>query len=382
MSKSILDTIDKDGFSFARLVDSFPELSALKQVPQNPAYHAEGDVYCHTEMVCEVVRQEFEQKNLKPETGKRADPGWALLFLAAAFHDIGKKTCTRNENGNFVSPNHTSVGAKLFRTFAYREAPRFGLTFSQRELVANAIRYHGLPVWFWKKQRPEADLLKVAESVPLWFLYQLSYADVRGRRTENPEEFIEYVEWFAEYARELGIWEHPYSFANSYTKASFFMRDDLWQGTDLFDNTEFDVFLLSGLPLAGKDSWIEKNGGEIPMISLDQIRGEMGIPPAKNSGKIAHIAMERAKVFLAKKQPFFWNATNIVRETRRKLITLFSSYGARVHILYLEVPYQELLARNRTRARHIPEGVLEEMINKLEIPAPWESYKVKYLTKE
>ena len=160
------------------------------------------------------------------------------------------------------------------------------------------------------------------------------------------------------------------------------MRDDLWQGTDLFDNTEFDVFLLSGLPLAGKDSWIEKNGGEIPMISLDQIRGEMGIPPAKNSGKIAHIAMERAKVFLAKKQPFFWNATNIVRETRRKLITLFSSYGARVHILYLEVPYQELLVRNRTRARHIPEGVLEEMINKLEIPAPWESYKVKYLTKE
>ena len=382
MSKSILDTIDKDGFSFARLVDSFPELSALKQVPQNPAYHAEGDVYCHTEMVCEVVRQEFEQKNLKPETGKRADPGWALLFLAAAFHDIGKKTCTRNENGNFVSPNHTSVGAKLFRTFAYREAPRFGLTFSQRELVANAIRYHGLPVWFWKKQRPEADLLKVAESVPLWFLYQLSYADVRGRRTENPEEFIEYVEWFAEYARELGIWEHPYSFANPYTKASFFMWDDLWQGTDLFDNTEFDVFLLSGLPLAGKDSWIEKNGGEIPMISLDQIRGEMGSPPAKNSGKIAHIAMERAKVFLAKKQPFFWNATNIVRETRRKLITLFSSYGARVHILYLEVPYQELLARNRTRARHIPEGVLEEMINKLEIPAPWESYKVKYLTKE
>lgn len=382
MSESILDIIDKDGFSFAGLADSFPELSALKQVPQNPAYHAEGDVYCHTKMVCEVIRQKFEQKNLEPETRKITVPEWALLFLAAAFHDIGKKTCTRSENGNFVSPNHTSVGAKMFRAFAYREAPRFGLTFSQRELVANAIRYHGLPVWFWKKQRPEADLFKAAESVPPWFLYQLSYADVRGRRTENPEKFIEYVEWFAEYARELGIWEHPHSFANPYTKASFFMRDDLWQGVELFDNTEFDVFLLSGLPLAGKDSWIEKNGGEIPMISLDQIREEMGIPPAKNSGKIAHIAMERAKIFLAKKQPFFWNATNIVRETRRKLITLFSSYGARVHILYLEVPYQELLARNRTRARHIPEDVLEEMINKLEIPAPWESYKVKYLTGE
>jgi len=380
MSESILHIIRRDNFSFSKLADRFPELCTLKQVPQNPLYHAEGDVYCHTEMVCEILRQEFEQKNFKPETIE--NPEWALLFLAAAFHDIGKKTCTRKENGNFVSPNHTAAGAKLFRAFAYREAPRFGLTFSQRELVANAIRYHGLPVWFWKKKRPEADLLKAAENVPLRFLYQLSHADVRGRRTKNPEEFTEYVEWFAEYAKELGIWETSYPFANPYTKARFFMRDDLWQGTELFDNTEFDVFLLSGLPLAGKDYWIEKNGGDIPVISLDQIREEMGIPPAKNSGKIAHIAMERAKGFLSKKQPFFWNATNIVRETRKKLITLFSDYGARVHILYLEVPYQELLARNRTRARHIPENILEEMINKLEIPAPWEACEVKYLTGE
>lgn len=108
----------------------------------------------------------------------------------------------------------------------------------------------------------------------------------------------------------------------------------------------------------------------------------MGIPPAKDSGKIARIALERAKGFLIKRQSFFWNATNIVWETRRKLITLFSNYGARVHILYLEVPYQELLARNRTRARHIPEDVLEEMIKKLEIPAPWEAYEVKYLTED
>ena len=39
--------------------------------------------------------------------------------------------------------------------------------------------------------------------------------------------------------------------------------------------------------------------------------------------------------------------------------------------LYLEVPYKELLARNHIRKRHIPENVLETMIQKLEIPAPW-----------
>ena len=76
----------------------------------------------------------------------------------------------------------------------------------------------------------------------------------------------------------------------------------------------------------------------------------------------------------------FRSATNIIRETRRKLTALCAGYGARVHILYLEVPYRELLERNSIRQRHIPESVLEEMIDKLEVPAPWEAEEVRYLT--
>ena len=387
MHENILAAIRKDGFSFPALVQHFPELSQLKQVPQNPAYHAEGDVYCHTQMVCEALTrlpawQEFCRNKPKDSLSSPSGSGFdemALLFLSAAFHDIGKTVCTRLEDGNWVSPKHTITGAKLFRETAYREAGRFGLTFSEREFVASAIRYHGLPVWFWKKARPEMDLFRAAESLPLRLLQLLSCADVQGRKTENPNELSEYVEWFSEYAKELHVWEHPYPFANPYTKSRFFARDDVWQGASLYDSTEFDVIMLSGLPLAGKDSWIEKNGGTLPVVSLDAIRDELKIPPPKESGKVARVAMELAQGLLARKQPFIWNATNITYETRRKLVALFSGYGARVHILYLEAPYQELLARNRTRARHIPENVLEEMIKKLEIPMPWEAYEVTYL---
>ena len=82
----------------------------------------------------------------------------------------------------------------------------------------------------------------------------------------------------------------------------------------------------------------------------------------------------------ASQKSFVWNATNIVRETRQKLAELFAGYGARVHILYLEAPYGELLDRNRKRERHIPENVLENMIRKLEVPEPWEAYEVKIIT--
>lgn len=74
---------------------------------------------------------------------------------------------------------------------------------------------------------------------------------------------------------------------------------------------------------------------------------------------------------MRQRKPFIWNATNIIQETRQRLVSLFAGYGARVHIVYLEAPYQELLDRNRKRARYIPEPVLEDMIRKLELPAPW-----------
>lgn len=375
MNEKIWREIRGSGFSLTALAGICPELDALRNVPQNPEYHAEGDVYRHTEMVCEKLTKFSEWQEL--DAGEQE-----MLFLTAAFHDIGKPACTKLEDGKWVSPKHTIVGEKEFRRLVYKNADRLDLTFSQREAVAKLIRYHGLPVWFWTKKKPERDLIKAAESIQLRLLYLLSRADVTGRLGNDRDKLSEQVELFADYARELGIWNGPQSFADPYTRFKYFQKEDLWQGAGLYDDTEFDVILMAGLPLAGKDSWIEKNGAGMPVISLDDIRKELGISPAKGSDKVAHIAMERAREFLRRKEPFIWNATNIIRETRQKLVKLFAGYGARVHILYLEVPYRELLARNRKRARYIPEHVLEEMIRKLEIPEPWEAYEVRYLPLE
>lgn len=371
MGQDILEGIRGSNFSLDWLVDHYPGLSALKDVPQNPEYHGEGDVYRHTEMVCGKLVELPGWKELKKDEQE-------LLFLAAAFHDIGKAVCTKQEDGEWISPKHTIIGEKMFRRIAYREAEQFGLNFHQRETVAKLIRYHGLPVWFWTKQKPELDLLKAAESIPLQLLYLLSKADVQGRIEKVPGQMEENVELFADYARESGVWEKSYTFANPYTKYQYFHKEDLWHKAELYDDTAFDVILMSGLPLAGKDSWIEENNKEMPVISLDEIREQLGVSPAKGSGRVVQAAMEQARDYLRRKEPFIWNATNTIQETRQKLTGLFSGYGARVHLLYLEAPYQELLARNRKRARYIPEPVLEEMIRKLEIPAPWEAYEVTY----
>ena len=140
-----------------------------------------------------------------------------------------------------------------------------------------------------------------------------------------------------------------------------------------------EIILMSGLPLSGKDTWIAEHGEGRIVISLDDIREEFGISPSKKSDKVVQIAMERARKLLRKKEPFIWNGTNLIQETRQRLMRVFADYGARVHIVYVEAPYKELYKRNQKRERYIPENVLERMIDKLEIPAPWEAYKVRVI---
>lgn len=376
--KGILDWIRESGFSLDRLAERYPELEILKGVCQNPEYHAEGDVYIHTGLVCRQLLK-------LPEWGKLTGREQEMLFLAASFHDIGKPACTKFEDNRWTSPKHTIVGEKVFRAMVYREADRFGLTWQERELAAKLVRFHGLPVWFWKKKRMEYDLLRAAEAVPLRLLYLLAKADARGRVSREPGELEQHGELFAEYGKELGIWEKPYPFANDYTHYQYFHKEELQPGAQIYDNTEFDVWMMAGLPLAGKDTWIEKNRNQGnfmkgPVISLDEIREELGISPKDGSGKVAALAIEQARKLLRKKEPFVWNATNLMQETRQRLVRLFAGYGARVHILYLEAPYAELLERNQTRKRQIPENVLEQMIDKLEMPESWEGYEVRYLS--
>ena len=146
--KGILASIRETGFSLEKLTETYPELDMLKNVPQNPQYHSEGDVYCHTRLVCRKVTELEEWQEL---TEKEQE----LLFLAAAFHDVGKPGCTRLEDGRWTSPRHTIAGEKVFRAMAYRQQRRFGLTWEERETTAGLIRYHGLPAWFLKKSRPD-----------------------------------------------------------------------------------------------------------------------------------------------------------------------------------------------------------------------------------
>ncbi len=95
-----------------------------------------------------------------------------------------------------------------------------------------------------------------------------------------------------------------------------------------------------------------------------------------------HDFSEQARTYLRIKKPFVWNATNITKQLRTQLIDLFREYGAQVKIVYLEVPYHELMRRNKTREYPLPFAVLEKMIKKMEEPTLDECTDIEYVIKE
>jgi len=82
---------------------------------------------------------------------------------------------------------------------------------------------------------------------------------------------------------------------------------------------------------------------------------------------------------MRKKQSFVWNGTNLTRQIRQQVIDLCVSYGGRVKIIYVEVPYKKLVNQNLNRENPIPSDVLERFINKLEMPSVIEAHEVHYI---
>lgn len=306
-----------------------PLILAMKHTQQNPLWHGEGDVWTHTKMVCEELVTEEEYRNL-PESQQQ------ILFLAALFHDIGKIPCTRWGDGAWVSPNHTLVGSKMARELLWKDFGVCGTKELQniRECICTLIRTHSVPVHILDQKDPERRLIAIAAQgklIPdfsLSLLQILVQADLKGRIYEDINGSLEMIELCFLSAEELGVLKSAYQFPALKTEHAYLSGKNVWREQELYDDAWGEVLLMSGLPGTGKDTWLEQYDSHLPMISLDQIRKELGVLPTQPQGKVINEARQRAKEFLRNHQPFVWNATNTTSMIRRKQIQLFEQYHA------------------------------------------------------
>ncbi len=347
----------------------------LRQTPQNPNYHAEGDVLTHTISVMENLLADNEYNILNESERK-------ILLYAALLHDIAKPFCTKEENGEIVSPNHAVKGSiearKLIYKYNFMEEVLGKLSFEERENICSLIQYHGLPIFFIGKHNPERKIIKASLEINLSHLSILAKADALGRKSKSVQHLLENIELFKLACEELDCMNKPRTFPSDKSRLLYFKNNDQYLYYKAFEEASFTVYLMSGIPASGKDTYIKNFLGNYPVISLDDIRRKNKISPSDNQGAIVQEARKAAKRYLAKKSSFVWNATNISLSMRTPLIDLFLDYGADIKIIYCEAPLENALNRNENRNEFVPMLAVDRMIDKLEVPKIWEANDVVY----
>jgi tRNA nucleotidyltransferase (CCA-adding enzyme) len=177
------------------LIRFFPEIAALQNVPQNPKWHPEGDVWTHTLMVLDYAAKH-------PPKSRQF-----MLALAALCHDLGKPIVTHVlDNGRLTAQNHEKAGIAPARSFLKRL--KISSKF-QRPILA-LIYYHLIPIQFAQTKPSAYEYRKLAyrllhEGTSLEDLSWLSRSDSMGRTTEEAlQDVCPDVDFFLEEAHKAG----------------------------------------------------------------------------------------------------------------------------------------------------------------------------------
>lgn len=365
-----LEGLDDGSFAHRLVRQGTSWLTDLANCPQDPKHHAEGDVLTHVLMVCESLRQLPEYQACSP-TEKQ------ILAWAALLHDIAKPQCVQHwPDGGISAPGHALKGSLWGRRLLWeRECP-----FPIREEIVGIVRHHMTTFWALERDDPVRLARQISLRCRCRLLAIFSEADARGRVCQDLQSLLDRLALFRVLCQEAECWDGPASFVNSTTRYRYF--EGKWHDTQtpVYEDFRCQVTLMSGLPAAGKDTWLEENCPGLPVISLDRIREQLGVAHTGPQGQVVEVARERAREFLRAGQDFVWNATNIGQRTRQTCLNLFLEYGARVRLVYLERPRSEMLRANERRTNPVPATSYEKMVQKWEVPEPTEAHQVDLVT--
>ncbi len=345
----------------------FEWIRAMKNTPQDPIHHAEGDVWIHTRLVAEAMTR-LDRFRRETDADVRA-----IAFIASLLHDVAKPTSTQvGDDGRVTAKGHSTKGAMLARRILWRA----GAPFHLRESCVGLVRHHQVPFWLLERDDPFELVARISQTTRCDLLALLAEADARGRTCEDQQRILDNVQLFAEYCGERGCLDAPLPFPSDHARFLWFagrQQDPAYAPREDF---RCEVVLMSGFPGAGKDRWIAENLAGWPVVSLDRLRADLDVDPTDDQGAIVQRARDEARAHLRAGRSFVWNATNLSRRVRAQCLRLFADYDARVRIVYVEVPERTLHAQNRSRPTPVPAHVLESLLDRWEVPDRTEAHEV------
>ncbi|MFC1752425.1 CCA tRNA nucleotidyltransferase [Thermoproteota archaeon] len=178
---------------------TLPELHALLNVPQDPEFHPEGDLWTHTLLAVDAMAQ------LK--TGN--DEKDLIMMLAALCHDFGKATTTAFKKGHWRSYGHQKEGILPARSFLKSITNEKNLI----DQVLILIEHHMAPGLLFREHKDHeisnSAIRRLACKVNIEDLICLAKADYLSRFVKENKNIRNIPfpagEWLLERAQHLDV---------------------------------------------------------------------------------------------------------------------------------------------------------------------------------
>lgn len=371
---------DWKGFAAEGTVDwiavesAFPHVAGMAACIQDPVFHAEGSAWIHTQMVMEELLADPEFRALPPERK-------TVMGLAALWHDASKpetRELVFDEQAGrerISHPHHASKGAMK----SWRDLWRAGIPLRIRRPVFSLVMAHMRAFHVLQKPNIQHELARFSVNGSWYELTMLAKADNRGRICPDKGEVEDEMAVVRLFAEENDCLHRPWPFESDQARLRFArgVKDSLFFNPR--PPTGSRVVVLSGLPGMGKDTYIERHLKDYAHVSLDLTREDLDVAPTENQGRVAQATAEACRVHLRAKAPFVFNATNLTRLQRSKIVELAIAYDAHVEIHALDVPEKLLRKNNRARKMAVPDAVIDRMISKWEPPTSLEAHGLVWI---
>lgn len=370
-------------------------LPELERTPQDAAWHAEGDVAVHTDLVLTETYRQLDVEGADAHTR-------LVRVLAALLHDIAKPLTTRVEiqNGRerTISPRHADRG----RSYLAWKLPALGLSADIIDDVMALVGHHHDLKRVVTSPKTFFDYHRLARLAPIEKLYRLEQADMRGRHAPDVQEQLDIVELFRLEAQDRGLWNtrepfrkwretimselagfplitQEFVFAQGVLDAEagrIFTPEEAIARSYSYRDAHPELVVLCGPSGSGKTSYVYQWLPDHVHVNLDGIREEITGDPLDQSenGRVMQEAKERLRAALRAKQRVVWDATNIRRQHRDTILGLGFDYHAYTQLVAFRGSGEMYARRNARREHDVGGSVLEKQLHAWEFPYATEAH--------